>query len=70
MNQPDYQLFLASLTLRVAVLLVTAVPVINAQVLTNPDWQGSLTQYITLASLAGAAAIAVMPTLRVITASH
>lgn len=68
-NPREPQLFLASLTLRVAVLLVAAVPVINAQVLANPDWEGSLTQYITLASLAGAAAIAVTPTLHVITSS-
>jgi hypothetical protein len=66
-KQPDPQQFWASLTLRVAVLLVAAIPVINAQVLTNPDWQGSLTQYITLATLAGATAIAATPTLRVIT---
>jgi Ni/Fe-hydrogenase subunit HybB-like protein len=65
----DYQQFLAALTLRMAVLLVAAVPVINAQVLTNPDWEGSLTQYITLATLAGAAAIALTPTFRVITSS-
>lgn len=69
-NEPDPQPFWASLTLRVAVLLVAAVPVVNAQVLTNPDWQGSLTQYITLATLAGAAAIAATPTLRVIVSSH
>ncbi len=62
----DPQLFWASLTLRVAVLLVAAVPVINAQVLTNLDWEGSLSQYITLASLAGAAAIAATPTLRAV----
>jgi hypothetical protein len=49
--------------LRIAVLLVTAVPVINAQVLSNPDWAGGLGQYITLATLAGGAAIAVTPTL-------
>ena len=63
----DPQPFWASLTLRVAVLLVATAPVVNAQVLTNPDWDGSLSRYITLASLAGAAAIAATPTLYVIT---
>ena len=66
-NPPDPQPFCASLILGLAVLLVAAVPVVNAQVLTNPDWAGSLSQYITLATLAGAAAIAATPTLRVIT---
>jgi hypothetical protein len=69
-NQADPQPFWASLTLRVAVLLVAAVPVLNVQVLANPDWEGSLTQYITLATLTGAAAIAATPTLRVIASSH
>ncbi len=46
---------------------MAAVPVVNAQVLTNPDGEGSLSQYITLATLAGAAAIAATPTLRVVT---
>jgi hypothetical protein len=69
-RQANPQPFWASLTLRVAVLLVGAVPVINAQVLSNPDWEGSLTQYITLATLAGAAAIAATPTLLVVTSSH
>jgi hypothetical protein len=55
--------FWVALVLRIAVLLVTAVPVINAQVLSNPDWAGDLGQYITLATLAGGAAIAVTPTL-------
>jgi hypothetical protein len=70
LKQPDPQPFWASLTLRVAVLLVAAVPVINAQVLANPDWEGSLTQYITLATLAGGAAIALTPTLRLVTSRH
>jgi hypothetical protein len=69
-TQPDPQPFWASLTLRVAVLLVAAVPVINAQFLANPDWEGSLTQYITLATLAGAAAIALTPTLHLVTSRH
>ena len=60
------QPFWSSLILRVAVLLAAAIPVVNVQVLTNPDWAGSLSQYITLATLAGAAAIAAAPTLRVI----
>ena len=67
-NPPVPQPFWTSLVLGLAVLLVAAIPVVNAQVLTNPDWAGSLGQYITLATLAGAAAIAATPTLRVITA--
>ena len=55
--------FWVALVLRTAVLLATAVPVINAQVLSNPDWAGDLGQYITLATLAGGAAIALTPTL-------
>ena len=66
-SSPDPQPFWSSLTLRVAVLLVAAVPVVNAHVLSNPDWEGNLSQYITLATLAGAAAIAATPTLRVVT---
>jgi hypothetical protein len=62
MKGPDPQPFWASLILRVAVLLVAA-PVVNAQVLSNPDWDGSLSRYITLATLAGGAAIAATPTL-------
>jgi hypothetical protein len=62
---PDtHKNFLRNLALRVAVLLVAAIPVVNLQVLTNPDWQGTLTEYISLATLAGAAAIAATPTLR------
>jgi hypothetical protein len=55
--------FWVALVLRVAVLLATATPVLNAQVLSNPDWAGGLGQYITLATLAGGAAIALTPTL-------
>jgi hypothetical protein len=55
--------FWVALVLRTAVLLATAVPVINAQVLSNPDWAGDLGRYITLATLAGGAAIALTPTL-------
>lgn len=53
-----------NLILRVAVILVAAVPVVDLQVLTNPDWQGTLTDYVKLATLAGGAAIAATPTLR------
>jgi hypothetical protein len=55
--------FWVALVLRTAVLLATAAPVLNAQVLSNPDWAGGLGQYITLATLAGGAAIALTPTL-------
>jgi hypothetical protein len=55
--------FWPSLALRVAVV-AAAIPVLNAQVLTNPDWKGDLSQYIGLVTLAGAAAIAATPTLR------
>jgi hypothetical protein len=50
-----------------AVLIVGVVPVINAQVLANPDWSGTLGQVITLMSLSGGAAIAAAPTLRLVT---
>ena len=56
--------FWRNMILRIAVLLAAAIPVVNAQVLANPDWSGDLTQYIALATLAGAAAIALTPTLR------
>lgn len=56
--------FVRNLILRVAVILVAAVPVVDLQVLTNPDWQGTLTDYVKLATLAGGAAIAATPTLR------
>ena len=55
--------FWISFILRIAVLLVTAIPVLSAQVLSNPGWMGGLAQYISIATLAGAAAIAVTPTL-------
>jgi hypothetical protein len=58
------EFFWRNMILRVAVLLAAAIPVVNAQVLANPDWSGDLTQFITLATLAGAAAIALTPTLR------
>lgn len=58
--------FWRNLILRIAVLLAATIPVVNAQVLANPDWSGDLTQYIALATLAGAAAIALTPTFRVL----
>jgi hypothetical protein len=63
--EPDpNQFFWRNLILRIAVLLAATIPVVNAQVLANPDWTGELTQYITLATLAGAAALALTPTFR------
>jgi hypothetical protein len=59
-NQP----FLRNLVLRLAVLLVAAIPVVKLQVLSNNDWEGSTGQYISLATIVGAAAIAATPTLR------
>jgi hypothetical protein len=58
------QFFWRNLILRIAVLLAAVIPVVNAQVLANPDWTGELTQYIALATLAGAAALALTPTFR------
>jgi hypothetical protein len=58
------EFFWRNMILRIAVLLVAAIPIVNAQVLTNPDWRGDLTQYIALATLAGGAAIALTPTFR------
>jgi len=57
--------FFANLALRVAVL-ATAVPIINAQVLSDPGWTGTLSDYIRLGSLVGGAAIAATPSLRAI----
>lgn len=59
--------FLSAFILGVAVLIVGVVPVINAQVLSNPDWAGTLGQVLTLMSLSGGAAIAASPTLRLVT---
>jgi hypothetical protein len=56
--------FFRSLTLCLAVVLAAAIPIVNVQVLSKPDWQGSLTEYISLGTLVGAAAIAATPTLR------
>ncbi|HWG61315.1 MAG TPA: hypothetical protein VG253_06340 [Streptosporangiaceae bacterium] len=56
---------LRNLILRIAVVL-TAVPIASAKVLANPNWQGTLGQYVALGTFAGAAAIAATPTLRVL----
>jgi hypothetical protein len=53
-----------NVTLCMAVLLAAAIPVVNVQVLSKPDWQGTISQFIGLATLIGAAAIATTPTLR------
>ncbi len=58
--------FWRNFILRIAVLMAATIPVVNAQVLANPDWGGDLTRYIALATLAGAAAIALTPTFRVL----
>jgi hypothetical protein len=50
--------------LQLAILTIVSFPVLNAQILTNPDWTGDLSQYIALASLAGGGALATTPTLR------
>ncbi len=50
--------------LQVAVLTIVSFPVLNAQILTNPDWTGDVSHYIALASLAGGGALATTPTLR------
>ena len=58
-------LFWPSLALRIAIL-ATSVPIVNAQVASNPGWTGSLSEYIKLGTIAGATAIATTPTLSVI----
>ena len=50
--------------LQVAILTIVAFPVVNAQILTNPNWSGDLSQYIALATIAGGGALATTPTLR------
>jgi hypothetical protein len=50
--------------LQFAVLTIVSFPVLNAQILTNPDWTGDVSHYIALASLAGGGALATTPTLR------
>jgi hypothetical protein len=56
--------FFRHFTLCIAILLAAAIPIVNVQVLTKPDWQGSITQYISLGTVIGAAAVAATPTLR------
>ena len=63
-DTPTTNRFWLYVVLQLAVLTVVSFPVLNAQVLTNPDWTGDLSQYITLATLAGGGALAATPTLR------
>jgi hypothetical protein len=49
--------FFANVALRIAVL-ATAIPIVNTQVFSKPGWTGSLSDYIILGGLVGAAAIA------------
>jgi hypothetical protein len=63
-DSSENQNFLRNLVLRLAVLLAAAIPIANVQVISNPAWQGSPSQYINLATIVGAAAIAATPTLR------
>jgi hypothetical protein len=63
-NMQTSDKFWLYIVLQLAVLIVVSFPVLNAQVLTNPDWTGDLSQYIALATLAGGAALAATPTLR------
>ena len=57
-NSHSGEYFWRNFIQRLAVVLAAAVPVVNAQFLANPDWEGTLSQYITLGTLTGAAAIA------------
>lgn len=50
--------------LQFAILTIVSFPVLNNQILSNPDWTGGVSQYIALASLAGGGALATTPTLR------
>lgn len=61
---PTVGRFWLYIILQLAVLTIVSFPVLNAQVLTNPDWTGDVSQYIALASLAGGGALATTPTLR------
>jgi hypothetical protein len=61
---PPDALFWLYIVLQLAVLVVVPLAVLDAQVLTDPDWAGDLTQYVTLAVLAGGGALATTPTLR------
>jgi hypothetical protein len=61
---PPDNLFWLYIVLQLAVLVVVPLSVLDAQVLTNPDWSGDVTQYAVLATLAGGGALATTPTLR------
>ena len=61
---PPDNLFWLYIVLQLAVLVVVPLSVLDAQVLTNPDWSGDVTQYAILATLAGGGALATTPTLR------
>ncbi len=50
--------------LQLAILTIVSFPVLNNQILSNPDWSGDVTQYAVLATLAGGGALATTPTLR------
>jgi hypothetical protein len=60
---PD-NMFWLYIVLQLAVLVVVPLSVLDAQVLTNPDWSGDVIQYAVLATLAGGGALATTPTLR------
>jgi hypothetical protein len=60
---PD-NMFWLCIVLQLAVLVVVPLPVLDARVLTDPDWTGGVTQYVILAVLAGGGALAITPTLR------
>jgi hypothetical protein len=64
-HEQETEPFFANVALRVAVL-ATAIPIANTQVFSKPGWTGSLSEYIALGGLVGAAAIAATPTLRAI----
>ena len=61
---PPGNMFWLYIVLQLAVLVVVPLSVLDALVLTNPDWAGSVTQYVILAILAGGGALATTPTLR------
>jgi hypothetical protein len=61
---PSAGRFWLYMILQLAVLTIVSFPVLNAQILTNPDWTGDVSHYIALASLAGGGALATTPTLR------
>jgi hypothetical protein len=63
-STPTSNRFWLYVVLQLAVLTAVTFPVLNAQILSNPDWTGDLSQYITLATLASGAALATTPTLR------